>query len=172
MNQEYHKLFDLYIEAEIYGGNYKKCVDWAVEQILIGIDNIQINILAGIDPTNRYEVRYYVQKILEDDFQVNDDELESWAGKYIVHLADEFLSDRITIHELDNKLSTLYYKLDYPDWLSMLSRNCEYATDIDNFEKPFLDELNYITGLWSVSKNIDEFRAKYDRKISKSHDVF
>jgi len=33
------------------------------------------------------------------------------------------------------------------DWLIVLSRNAEYATDIDNFIKPFEKELKYISNL-------------------------
>lgn len=171
MNQEHQKLFNLYIEAELYGSGLEKCVNWAVEQIIDGIDNMQINILAGLSSNDPSEIRHYVQKILGHDFHITDDNLESWVGKHIVHLANEFLAEKISIHELDNKLSTIYCKLDYPDWLTMLSRNCEYATDIDVFEKPFIDELNYITELWATSNNINEFRAQYKREISKSHDV-
>lgn len=53
----------------------------------------------------------------------------------------------------------------------MLSRSCEYATDVQGFEKPFKDEFEYIVDLWKVCNSTTEFYGLYNRNISNSHDV-
>lgn len=39
----------------------------------------------------------------------------------------------------------------------MLSRNCEYATDVESFEIPFHEEFNYIFELWKSCMSLAEF---------------
>jgi len=53
----------------------------------------------------------------------------------------------------------------------MLARNCEYATDMDFYEKPFEDEFLYISDLWSKAGTLNEFLDSYDRNISNSHEA-
>jgi Mor family transcriptional regulator len=96
---------------------------------------------------------------------------QSWAGKYIVELSEKYNNNELTVENMNNKISILYNRLEYPDWLVMLSRNCEYATDIEYFRRLFEDELAYISGLWKTSANIEDFNKKYDRKVSNTHDI-
>lgn len=78
---------------------------------------------------------------------------------------------RETIASIDEKLTKLYRQLDYPNWLVMLTRNCEYATDVPTFIEPFEAVLSYIAGLWASAETRVEFEARYNRAISDSHDV-
>jgi hypothetical protein len=65
----------------------------------------------------------------------------------------------------------LYPALDYPDWLTMLSRNCEYAIDVPDFERPFEDEFRYIASLWAQAEGLAAFEGEYRRQISNGHAI-
>lgn len=93
------------------------------------------------------------------------------AGKYIVELHEAYSWGQETIKSLDWKFDRLRYALGYPDWLVMLSRNCEYATDIPAFEGPFKMEFAYIAKLWAEVSSRTEFEAKYSRAVSNQHDL-
>lgn len=54
---------------------------------------------------------------------------------------------------------------------AQLARNCEYATDMPEFEEPFLDELEYIARLWRNAESEAQFNALYDPAVSRSHDA-
>jgi len=69
------------------------------------------------------------------------------------------------------KFSSIYPKLGYPDWLVMLSRNCEYALDIPAFEEPFEKEFEYVANLWAVAQSLPAFNASYSRGKSNLHDA-
>ena len=86
-------------------------------------------------------------------------------------LHELFYGSEIDIFELEKRLWKIYYKLDHPYWLVMLSRNCEYATDVQAFEKPFHDEYGYLVGLWKNCDSITEINEMYDSSISNSHDA-
>jgi len=103
-----------------------------------------------------------------EDGQRNE---EYWAGKFVVELHKKFYGKEIDIFELETILLKLYNKLGYPNWLVMLSRNCEYATDVTDFEQPFRDEFEYIVGLWGSCNSVTEFNTLYDRNISNMHDI-
>jgi hypothetical protein len=83
---------------------------------------------------------------------------------------DQYRSGVLNLSELEKKIDRLYWRLDYPNWLVMLARNCEYATDVDVFIRPFEEEFKYVADLWRISDDLDEFLQKYDREISNSHD--
>jgi hypothetical protein len=53
----------------------------------------------------------------------------------------------------------------------MLSRNCEYATDVPAFQEPFEQEFDYISKLWESSSTRAEFEQRYRPEISQKHDV-
>ncbi len=92
-------------------------------------------------------------------------------GKYVASLRNYYLQGHETIESLDVEFSKLYSRLDYPEWLTMLSRNCEYATDIPAFEEPFEKEFAYIAGLWEAAKSRADFESKYSREVSNQHDA-
>ena len=94
-----------------------------------------------------------------------DDEFA--AGKYVVTLRTDYLQGRETVESVDAALSILYPKLGYPNWLVVLARNCEYATDISAFKEPF----EYVASLWASAGSKAEFDAQYNREISNQHDA-
>jgi hypothetical protein len=136
---------------------WASCVDWAVERLGLDEegDDLEIFLLAIVE-------RYLGVDRLDDQLA---------AGKYIVALRQAYLEGRETLHSIDIKLTQLYPKLGYPEWLGMLSRNCEYATDVPAFEDPFEKEFSYISALWAESDNRAEFAERYDPKTSQGHDI-
>lgn len=93
------------------------------------------------------------------------------AGKLIVEMFDLFQEGKEDAISLEPRLWSLSCDLGHPSWLIMLCRNCEYATDVPAFERPFLDEFQYISGLWKISNIEAEFKARYQHNISQSHDI-
>ena len=75
------------------------------------------------------------------------------------------------MQSLDVILTRLYPALAYPDWLVMLSRNCEYATDVPEFVQSFEREFAYPAGLWAGADSVAEFEQRYSRATSNGHDV-
>jgi hypothetical protein len=171
INNENRKLVNAFIGAKYLNVNYEGCINWAIKQIEKGVDEDNINILAGLNPNNSWEIEEYIEKIIGEENVFEDNNIQTWAGEVVVKNGEKYFGKEIDIFELERILTELCYKLNYPDWLVMLSRNCEYATDIKSFEKPFLDELNYIMDLWKKSFDLNDFNKKYDRSISNNHDV-
>jgi len=149
---------------------WASCVDWAVERLGLDEegDDLEIVLLASARKID--EVVPLVEVIVERYLGVDrlDDQLA--AGKYLVALRQAYLEGRETLHSIDIKLTQLYPKLGYPEWLGMLSRNCEYATDVPAFEDHFEKEFSYISALWAESDNRAEFAERYDPKTSQGHD--
>ncbi len=152
-------------------GDFKVSVDWAIERLLLDQegDDLDIVLLAGA--TDSEEAVSLVRGIVEryGGPHVLDDQFA--GGKYVASLHDAYLQGRECIKSLDVKFDKLNCNLDYPDWLTMLSRNCEYATDLSAFVEPFEQEFSYVAGLWSSSQSRSEFEAAYDRQVSNRHDV-
>lgn len=155
-----------------YGyGNGEACIDWASNRLQYDQegDDLDIVLLAGA--RGRDEVLPLVEAIIDrycGDARLDD---EFAAGKYVAALHADYIQGRETVESVDSALSILYSKLQYPSWLGMLTRNCEYATDIPAFKEPFELEFAYITSLWSVAASKVEFASQYNHEISKQHDA-
>ncbi|MGK5036148.1 hypothetical protein [Janthinobacterium sp. LB3P118] len=148
-----------------------RCVDWAVERLRLDQEGDDLDVVLLASARGRDEVlpladviiaRYRGAQRLEDEFL---------AGKYIVELRAAYLAGRESVSSLDAIFTRLYLALDYPDWLVMLSRNCEYATDVPNFEQPFEDEFHYIASLWAQAESLAAFESAYSRQTSNGHDI-
>ncbi len=151
-------------------GKIDSCINWAIDRLEHNEEDGDENIVLLAGEIDQNEARYLTKKIL-DKYQPSSTDDEFLCGKYIVELYRKYYEKEIDIHKLDFTILKLYSGLNYPDWLVMLSRNCEYATDIEAFYKPFQDEFEYIVSLWKDSKSITEFYNKYDRNVSNSHDL-
>lgn len=143
-----------------------RCVDWAVERLRLDQEGDDLEVVLLASARGRDEVlpladaiiaRYRGDARLEEQFL---------AGKYIVELRAAYLAGRESVSSLDAIFTRLYPALDYPDWLVMLSRNCEYATDVANFEQPFEEEFNYIATLWAQAESLAAFEREYSRETS------
>ncbi|UQV44159.1 hypothetical protein KIV45_20165 [Janthinobacterium lividum] len=148
-----------------------RCVDWAVERLRLDQEGDDLEVVLLASARGRDEVlpladviiaRYRGAQRLGDQFL---------AGKYIVELHAAYLAGRESVSSLDAIFTRLYPALDYPDWLVMLSRNCEYATDVPNFEQPFEEEFNYIATLWAQAESLAAFERAYSRQTSNGHDI-
>jgi len=146
-----------------------ECIDWAVARLVADEErnDLEIKLLAGA--TKYSEIIPLVETILRRYGGESIDESFLW-GKFICELHSGYQAGKIKIEELDRFLSWIYDALNYPSWLVMLSRNCEYAIDVEPFVKPFQEEFNYVAKLWQEAASTEEFMRNYDRNISNTHD--
>ncbi len=145
------------------------CINWAVARLAAGEEqnDLDIKLLAGA--TAHSEIIPLIETILRRYGGPAIDETFLW-GKFICELHTCYQAGQIKIEELDTFFSWIYEDLDYPGWLTMLSRNCEYAIDVEPFRKPFEVEFNYVSQLWEQAASTEEFLRNYDRNVSNSHD--
>ncbi|MCU7873512.1 MAG: hypothetical protein KZQ91_12295 [Candidatus Thiodiazotropha sp. (ex Lucinoma borealis)] len=165
------ELHDICIKAKFSLCEWCDCVDWAVQRLVNKEDEDNECIILLASSNEESEIKQLTKEIIYAYVAPEKREHEYLAGKYVVFLHELFYSSEIDIFELQKRLLKIYCKLDYPSWLATLYRNCEYATDIQAFEKPFHDEFEYIVGLWENCSSITEFNDLYDRNISNSHDA-
>lgn len=158
------------IESLLGVSTNQKYIDWAIEELLRGVEDENVCILASSNTNYPEEIKTYLQKIMENETKITQEELYESAGDMIVKVGQEYIDGHIDITVLENLFDKLYMNLGHPDWLVMLTRNCEYATDISCFMTPFIKELDYIKSLWSEFPRYEDFEKKYDRNISNSHD--
>lgn len=152
-------------------GSHQACIDWAIERLELdqeGNDN-DVVLLAGA--TRHEESMQLATKIIERYAGPRATDEQLLAGKFIVQLHTAYREGSETITSLDKVILKLYVDLGHPDWLTMLSRNCEYATDVPAFREPFEKEFDYLAGLWSSVSDRTDFEAEYDRSVSDQHDV-
>ena len=146
------------------------CSEWAVNYLVKNEEQNDEEIILLASSDSDGEMKSLTENILQRYIPAINRNEEYWAGKYIVELHRLYFSKKIDIFVLEKNINNLYYKLGYPDWLVMLARNCEYATDVPAFQKPFEEEFDYIKELWRSSESIDMFNKSYDRQVSNSHD--
>ncbi|WP_332877891.1 hypothetical protein [Massilia sp. S19_KUP03_FR1] len=169
-----HKIAQLevyYFELRFGYGDGAACVEWAVDRLTLDEEGNDLEIVLLVSARGRDEVLPIVEIIVERYVGNNalDDHLA--AGKHIGRLRNAYLQGKETVHSIDAALTRLYPKLGYPTWLVMLSRNCEYATDIPAFEEPFEQEFDYISKLWESVSTRAEFEQRYRPEISQQHDA-
>ena len=165
------QLEDEYIRLKLGVGDYQACIDWAIERLCQDQEGDDLEIVLLAAATKQEEVPPLVEQIIERYSGTGALDDEFVAGKYVALLRNAYLHGNETIQSIDAKLTTLYSGLGYPDWLAMLSRNCEYATDVPAFEEPFEKEFAYVAGLWASVKSRDEFEKAYSRAVSNRHDA-
>lgn len=159
-----------YILLTLGVGEFQFCIDWAIQRLQLNQEGDDLEVVLLAAATTRGEVLPLAKEILERyvGIDVLDNELN--AGKYIASLRPLYLSGTESIESLDYKFTKLCSCLGYPDWLTMLSRNCEYASDIDDFREPFEMEFEYIADLWGKANTFSEFEGLYSREVSNRHD--
>ncbi len=146
------------------------CIAWAIDRLTLDQegDDLDIVLLAG--SANDAEAYPHVAAVLGRycDIWALDEELV--AGKLLVEMHKAYVAGSESLFSLDRAISKMSCNLSFPAWLTILSRNCEFATDVDYFVKPFELEFNYIAGLWSASNSSADFHRVYSRAISAKHD--
>ncbi|MDR2331165.1 MAG: hypothetical protein LBE58_16300 [Comamonas sp.] len=150
--------------------SWQACVDWAIERLRHDDEGDDLDVVMLAAATHDAEAAELVPLILERYLGPNALNDELAIGKRIVELYALFQSGQEDADSLDPQLWRLFYDFGHPEWLQRLARNCEYATDIPAFEKPFLDEFAYIADLWANATTLAQFNAAYDPAVSQSHD--
>lgn len=152
-------------------GDIQSCIDWALERLRLNEEKDDLDVVMLAAATSREEAIPYIEAVLETYIGIASIDENFLAGKYVASLRVDYLSGRETIQSLDGKFTKLLPRLGYPDWAVMLGRNCEYATDVPEFEEPFELEFEYVADLWASATSSSDFSAKYSRAISNSHDA-
>ena len=160
-----------YILLKMGVGDFQPCIDWALERLRLDQEGNDLNVVLLAAATTRDEAVPLIEAVLETHIGISSIDEEFAAGKYIAVLREAYLSGQETIDSLDHKLTNIYIRLQYPNWLTMLARNCEYATDIPAFEEPFKLEFEHVADLWAQATSRTDFQSKYSREISNSHDA-
>lgn len=147
------------------------CIDWAIKRLQLDEegDDLEVVLLAAANDSE--EALPLIEIVLERYIGLDSIDYEFLAGKYIAALRSRYLAGDESIQSIDAILTKLSYKIAYPSWFVMLSRNCEYATDVEDFRQPFEQEFEYISKLWESANSRVEFEASYDREVSNGHDV-
>jgi hypothetical protein len=153
-------------KINLLDASYQQCIDWAVSELLRGVEDLNVCLLASSNVNDKHEMDSYIRNILGDNFIISEVELQETAGELIINFGDKYFSNKITIIDIESIIYKLYLSLENNDWLVILSRNAEYATDIDYFKKPFENELKYIIELWSQYTIYTDFINNYHRRIS------
>ena len=148
-----------------------RCVDWAVERLRLDQEGDDLEVVLLASARGRDEVLPLIDVIIERYRGAQRLDEQFLAGKYIVELRAAYLAGRESVSSLDTIFTRLYPALAYPDWLTMLSRNCEYAIDVPDFEQPFEDEFHYIASLWAQAEDLAAFERAYSRQTSNEHDI-
>lgn len=169
--QELAELEQAYFQLGMGFSPADRCVDWAVERLGLDQEGDDLEIVLLASARGADEVLPLAAAIIERYRGAERLTEQFLAGKYIAELRAAYLAGRESVQSLDAKLTRLYPALGYPDWLVMLSRNCEYATDVPNFEQPFEDEFHYIASLWAQAQSLAAFECAYCRETSNRHDA-
>ena len=149
-------------------GSTLACIDWGITQLEMNKESNDSDVLSLAATNDKNEAIKITERILNNHLGGGDPAVS--AGKHTVLLNQMYRENLVSIVALNCVIGTLYSQLGHPDWLVMLSRNCEYATDIPDFVPAFEAEFDYIAGLWSKAGSANEFLQVYDRNTSNSHD--
>ncbi|PXX40289.1 hypothetical protein [Undibacterium pigrum] len=164
------QLHSQYVLLKLGIANITPCIDWAIKRLQLDEegDDLEVVLLAAANDSE--EALPLIEIVLERYIGLASIDYEFLAGKYIAGLHSRYLAGEESIQSIDAILTKLSYKIDYPSWFVMLSRNCEYATDVEDFREPFEQEFEYISNLWDSANSRSEFEASYSREVSNSHD--
>jgi hypothetical protein len=130
-----------YFLSRVGVSDFHDCIDWAIKRLMRDEEGDDFDIVRLAAATEREEVVALVEKIIEryHNGPLCDDQL--LAGKYVAALHGAYLAKSMTVTSLDATFTMLSTRPEYPDWLVILSRNGEYATDMAYFLDPFESEL-------------------------------
>lgn len=154
------------LKNKLFGGANQQYVDWAVSELLRGVDNIDVCLLASTVSNNNDEINLYIKNILGQNSGFSLSEIHEATGRIILDTGEKYYNHQISIIEIEKVIGKLYLSIEENDWLVILARNAEYATDIDYFTTHFENELKYIMSLWRDYPVYSDFIQNYDRNIS------
>ena len=146
-------------------------IDWAMDRLRLDQEEDDLNIVLLAGATSTEEALPYTEAIVARYCAQSAIDSHVAAGKHVVKLHQRYLAGSECTGTLSEKFDKLHQALDYPDWMTMLSRNCEYATDIPAFLQPFEQEFQYIAEIWGEASSRREFESIYSRQVSNKHDI-
>lgn len=153
------------------GGDFRECVEWALERLRRDEEGDDTDIVLLAASEDRHEVLTFAEHVIERyiGYQALDAQLA--GGKYVVALRHDYLRGIETVHTLDSKLQSLYERLQFPGWLSVLCRNCRHAREATSYLDLFDKEFAYLARLWAVAMSRQQFESRYNHAISARHDA-
>jgi hypothetical protein len=160
-----------YFLAKSGGGDYRECIDWALERMR-GHEAEKDDEIALLATTStKLEALKITEQVIErySGQQALDEQLA--AGKYLVALRHDYLRGKETVGTLEAKLTVLYERLKFPIWLSVLCRNCRYARELRLSKELFDKEFAYLARLWAIANSRSQFESRYNHGISTRHDA-
>lgn len=159
-----------YFLARSAGGDYRDCIDWALERLKRNEEDDDADVILLAASEEPEEARTFTELVLErySGYQSLDPQLA--GGKYLVALRHEYLRGNETVHTLESKLQRLYSHLQNPGWLSVLCRNCRHARVAAPYRDLFDKEFAYLARLWAVAATRAQFEARYNHAISRRRD--
>jgi hypothetical protein len=162
--EEINQLERSYFLLKSGGGDYRECIEWA-------LDRLRTDIVMLAASEDRYEVLTFAEHVIErySGYQALDEQLA--AGKYLVTLRHDYLRGIETVRTLESKLQSLYERLKFPGWLSVLCRNCRHSKESKPCRDLFEKEFAYLARLWAVAMSRQQFEQRYNRAISAQHDA-
>lgn len=169
--QAINQLEHSYYMLKSGGGDYHDCIAWAIQRLRNNEEGDDEEIVLLAASQGRSEVLTLAEHVVErySGYQALDAQLA--AGKYMVSLRHDYLRGVETIRTLHAKLQSLYEKLSYPRWLSVLCRNCRHAREDRAYQEFFEKEFAYLARLWAVATSRTHFDARYNHAISLKHDA-
>jgi hypothetical protein len=153
------------------GGDYRECIDWAVQRLRDNEEDDDEEIVLLAASQGPGETLTLAEHVVErySGMQALDAQLA--AGKYLVALRHDYLRQVETIRTLHSKLQALYTRLNYPRWLSVLCRNVRHAREHHEYREFFEREFAYLCRIWAVATSRSQFEARYNHAISLKHDA-
>jgi hypothetical protein len=161
-----------YLLAKTGVGDYHDCIDWAVERIEADEEEGDVEVVQLATSTGRFQALALTEHLVERycGHEALDPMLA--AGKTLVAMRHDYLRGVETVRSLASKLPTMSRQLAFPSWMTVLCRNCKYATVVPEFLHPFEEEFAYLARLWVLAKTRAEFEDAYKASISRRHDAF
>jgi hypothetical protein len=148
------------------------CVSWAMDRLESGEVEGDEEVVQLACSTGRHEVLTLTEHLVERYCGREALDPALVAGKYLVALRHDYQRGVHTIRSLSDKLPAISRELGFPAWMTVLCRNCKYATVVEEFRQPFEEEFAYLTRLWALAKTRADFEDAYKPSISRTHDAF
>jgi hypothetical protein len=166
------QLENSYYLAKAGRGDFHACVDWAVDRVCQNEEGDDEEIVLLAAASQRVDALTLAEHVVERYCGTEALDAELGAGKYLAALRSDYLIGEETLTSLAPKFRDVYVRLNYPDWLSVLCRNCEYAMTVPEYLAPFEREFAYIAHLWVLARTRTDFGNIYNRAISRQNDAF
>jgi hypothetical protein len=159
-----------YFLAKSGGGDYRDCIDWALKRLRGNEEENDNEIALLANTSTKLEALKIAEHVIErySGSQALDEQLA--AGKYLVALRHDYQRGIETVQTLESKLNSLYERLSFPAWLSVLCRNCRYARELPLSKELFDKEFAYLARLWALANSRQQFESRYNHGISIRHD--